>query len=97
LRVDHATVENIETIISRGMAADRSAALRAGAAALARGLLNDPHVYLVWAAASTMMGVFGSQASAEAWLRGEGATLHGDEWYSADAETWYHIERRIPM
>jgi hypothetical protein len=78
------------------MAADRSAALRAGAAALARALLGDPHVYLV-RMDGKLVDVFGSQCAAERWLRDRGAEPHGADWYSASEETYYYIDKIIPM
>lgn len=97
IRCDPATLGNLETIINTGIAANNSAAFRAAAAALARGLVGDPRIWRV-----SIYGhearLFGTRAAAVAWLRGQGAqeSNDGSEWITLDEDgnpfTHYTLE-----
>jgi len=69
LRVDPATGANVKAIIASGLAADRSAALRAGAAITARLLSDDPHVWAIVGPEGIKADwIFGEKFAAMAWL-----------------------------
>ena len=97
LRVDEASLANIQAIIDSGLAADRSAALRAAAAITARIFSEDPHVYVV----DPDHLIFGSQEAAEGYLESHGAVQVGEEWVVCDGDgdpkTWYSIKKVLPM
>lgn len=101
IRPDPATLTNIQTIIDTGLAADRSAAFRAAAAALARGLVHDPRVWVVHIARSNWT-IYATRAAAVAWLESQGAQYdeRADQWYTFDKDgdpaTWYTLEGVIP-
>jgi hypothetical protein len=71
VRCDGATLANLETIIASGLASDRSAAFRAGAAALARAIVDTPVVWavIVGGLVSTQR-LFATEAAARAWIKG---------------------------
>lgn len=101
IRIDPATATNVATIIASGIAADRCAALRAAAAALARGLVDDPRVWVVHIFRRDWQ-IFSSQASATAWLESQNARYdeRANQWYTVDEDgdpfTWYTLEGIVP-
>ena len=101
IRLDPATLANIQTIIASGLAADRSAALRAGAAALAHTLTDDPRVWIVHINGHEQQ-IYSTQPAAIAWLQGQGAQHdeRTNQWYTSDddgnPETWYTLQAVIP-
>lgn len=105
IRVDAATQANVDHIIASGLAADRSAALRAAAAITARLLTAGPHVYAIIGPGGRIHAecIFGTHAAAAAWLQEEqGATEDqaGDEWVvvdeDGDPESWWQIVGIVP-
>lgn len=101
IRLDPATAANIQTIIDSGLAADRSAALRAGAAALARALIGDPRVWIVHINSHEQQ-IYATQTAAFAWLLDQGARHdeRTDQWHTidedGDPETWYTLQAVTP-
>jgi len=101
VRVDPATGANIDLIIASGIAKDRSAAIRAGVAALARGLVADPRVWVVIGPGGCDE-IFATEQSAIAWLQERGARLSEamgwvvyDE--DGDPEMYYDLEPIVPQ
>jgi len=101
IRVDAATSANIATIIESGIAKDTSAALRAGAAALARGLMDDPRVWVVHQDGFNWQ-IFATRPAAETWLRDKGATDLAAPWWQVydedgDVVATYKLEAVVPQ
>ena len=95
LRVDPATVANCAALITSGLAADTSAALRAGVAITARFLSDDPHIYVV----EPGREIFGTRAAAVAFIEAQGAQPVGDAWaiYDEDGDPeWYSVRPVLP-
>jgi len=100
IRIDPATAANIEGIIASGIAADRSGAFRAAAAALAHNLVADPRVWAVHICRAAWQ-IFATRAAAVAWLESQSAReASGGEWYTVDEDgdpfTWYTLEAIVP-
>lgn len=101
IRIDAPTAANIQTIIDSGMASDTSAAFRAGVAALARGLVGDPRVWIIHISRRQWQ-IFATRASAVAWLESHSARYddRADEWFTVDEDgdpfTWYTLEGVVP-
>ena len=100
IRIDPATGANIDTIIASGIAKDRSAALRAGAAALARELVADPRIWVVHQDGERFQ-VFATDASAQAWLESQGAIPIQGWWEVRDEDgdtiATYELEAVMPQ
>ena len=100
IRVDTATSANIAAIIKSGIAKDASAALRAGAAALARGLVADPRVWVIHQDGERFQ-IFATEASAQAWLKAQGAIPVKDWWEVRDEDgdviATYELEAIVPQ
>lgn len=96
VRASAAMVANVEIIIATGMAANRSSAVRAALAALARGLVGDPRVWVV-ETDGQIIDIYATEAAAAAWLDAEGATTRTaqGEWAildeDGDAEAFYRL------
>ena len=100
IRVDAATSANIAAIIESGIAKDASAALRAGAAALARALVADPRVWVIHQDGARFQ-IFATETSAQAWLKSQGAIPVQDWWEvrdeAGDCVTSYELEAVVPQ
>jgi len=100
VRADAATRANVAAIIDSGMAKDASAAIRASVAALARGLVNDPRVWVVHQDGERFQ-IFATETSAQAWLESKGAILIQDWWEvqdkDGDAIAIYELEAVVPL
>jgi len=100
IRIDAATRANLDLIIESGIAKDTSAALRAGAAALARGLVADPRVWVVHQDGFNQR-IFATEDSARAWLIERGASETDVGWITHDddhdIDSYYDIEPIVPL
>lgn len=104
IRVDPVTGANIQAIINRGLASDRSAALRVASAIVARLLNGDPHIYAVIGPDGLQTDcLFGTKVGAIEWLRRRGAVAQppdGEMWIISDedkeAEIWYNLISVVP-
>jgi hypothetical protein len=100
LRADAATQVNIQSIINSGLAVDKSAALRAAAAFVARTLSGDQRLWRIDPAGTIGRDIYATRAAAEAHLRALGATPSGDGWHTLDEDgdplTWYDIVPIVP-
>lgn len=97
VRIDPATGANIDQIIVSGIAKDRSAALRAGVAALARGLVADPRVWVVTSPGGRGE-IFATEASAHAWLKDQGAQCNAAlDWVVYDEDDDPELEYTLEV
>jgi hypothetical protein len=100
VRYGPGTAANLEIIQESGFAADSSAAFRVGVAALARGLVDDPRVWVVHQDGRNWR-VFGTETAARAWLESQGAVPISDWWEvrdeDGDTEAVYEIEAVVPQ
>ena len=101
VRLDNASLANVQTIINSGIAADRSAAIRSALASLARGLIKEPYVWVVHFARSNWT-IYGTYSAAVAWLNEIGAQYDSriNQWFlpneNGNPETWYDLTSIIP-